>query len=88
VEFAVTVSRLIERMFAELASALHGPTGSSGGDTVAVMLPIIPAMLESAHSANIKKSAMIPALLLNTLNVRLDFARTHAFMLNHGEPGY
>ena len=60
-----------------LASALHG-RGISAGDTVAVMLPNIPAMLEAHFGV-----PMIGAVL-NTLNVRLD-AEAIAFMLNHGE---
>ncbi|WP_028623216.1 acyl-CoA synthetase [Pseudomonas sp. Ant30-3] len=60
-----------------LASALSR-RGIKKGDTVAVMLPNIPAMLE-AHFA----VPMIGAVL-NTLNVRLD-AQAIAFMLEHGE---
>ncbi|HAF90968.1 MAG TPA: acyl-CoA synthetase, partial [Pseudomonas sp.] len=60
-----------------LASALAG-RGIGKGDTVAVMLPNIPSMLE-AHFA----VPMIGAVL-NTLNVRLD-AEAIAFMLQHGE---
>ncbi|MDE1180789.1 acyl-CoA synthetase [Paraburkholderia sp.] len=60
-----------------LASALQA-RGIGVGDTVAVMLPNIPEMVE-AHFG-------IPMLgaVLNTLNTRLD-ANTLAFMLNHGE---
>ena len=60
-----------------LASALQG-RGIGRGDTVAVMLPNIPAMLE-AHFG-------VPMLgaVLNPLNVRLD-AEAIAFMLRHGE---
>jgi fatty-acyl-CoA synthase len=60
-----------------LASAL-ARRGVTHGDTVAVMAPNIPALLE-AHYA-------VPALgaILNALNVRLD-ARTLAFCLDHGE---
>ena len=60
-----------------LASALQG-RGIGVGDTVAVMLPNIPAMLEAHFGV-----PMIGAVL-NTLNVRLD-AEAIAFMLNHGE---
>lgn len=60
-----------------LASAL-AKRGIEKGDTVTVMLPNIPAMLE-AHFA----VPMIGAVL-NTLNVRLD-AQAIAFMLEHGE---
>ncbi|PMS17255.1 acyl-CoA synthetase [Trinickia dabaoshanensis] len=60
-----------------LASALVA-RGIKPGDTVAVMLPNTPAMVE-AHFG-------IPMMgaVLNTLNTRLD-AATLAFMLNHGE---
>ncbi|HET9047167.1 MAG TPA: AMP-binding protein, partial [Casimicrobiaceae bacterium] len=59
-----------------LASAL-ARRGVRHGDTVAVMAPNVPALLE-AHFA-------VPALgaILNALNVRLD-ARTIAFCLAHG----
>src|SRR5690625_567061 len=61
----------------QLASSLHRH-GIKKGDTVAVMLPNIPAMVE-AHFG-------IPMLgaVLNTLNTRLDPA-TIAYMLDHGE---
>ncbi|MFF7705907.1 AMP-binding protein [Pseudomonas sp. NPDC007930] len=60
-----------------LASAL-ARLGVGEGDTVAAMLPNIPAMLE-AHFA-------VPMLgaVLNTLNVRLD-AEAIAYMLGHGQ---
>ncbi|MGB6006983.1 acyl-CoA synthetase [Castellaniella sp.] len=60
-----------------LASALAG-RGIGPGQTVAVMLPNTPAMVE-AHFG-------IPmcGAVLNTLNTRLD-AQTLAFMLDHGE---
>ena len=61
----------------QLASALMG-RGLGRGDTVAVMLPNVPAMVE-LHFA----PAMIGAVL-NTLNTRLD-AEAIAFMLDHGE---
>ena len=59
-----------------LASALAA-RGVQAGDTVAIMAPNVPAMLE-AHYA-------VPALgaVLNSLNYRLD-ARTIAFCLDHG----
>ena len=60
-----------------LASALS-QQGIGKGDTVAVMLPNIPAMLEVHFGV-----PMIGAVL-NTLNVRLD-AQAIAFMLEHGE---
>jgi fatty-acyl-CoA synthase len=60
-----------------LASAFSR-RGIGKGDTVAVMLPNIPAMLEVHFGV-----PMIGAVL-NTLNVRLD-APAIAFMLEHGE---
>ena len=60
-----------------LASALAG-RGIGQGDTVAVMLPNNPAMLEVHFGV-----PMIGAVL-NTLNVRLD-AEAISFMLQHGE---
>ena len=60
-----------------LASALAG-RGIKKGDTVAVMLPNIPEMLEAHFGV-----PMIGAVL-NPLNVRLD-AEAIAFMLQHGE---
>ena len=60
-----------------LASALQG-RGIGRGDTVAAMLPNIPAMLECHFGV-----PMIGAVL-NTLNVRLD-ADAIAYMLEHGE---
>jgi fatty-acyl-CoA synthase len=61
----------------QLASAL-ARRGVERGDTVAAMLPNIPAMVELHFGP-----AMIGAVL-NTLNTRLD-AETIAFMLDHGE---
>ena len=60
-----------------LASALAA-RGIGIGDTVAVMLPNTPAMVEAHFGI-----PMIGAVL-NALNTRLD-AATLAFMLNHGE---
>jgi fatty-acyl-CoA synthase len=60
-----------------LASALAG-RGIVRGDTVAAMLPNVPAMTELHFGP-----AMIGAVL-NTLNTRLD-AEAIAFMLDHGE---
>ncbi len=60
-----------------LASAL-AKRGIGRGDTVAAMLPNIPAMTELHFGP-----AMIGAVL-NTLNTRLD-AEAIAFMLDHGE---
>jgi fatty-acyl-CoA synthase len=59
-----------------LASALAG-RGICVGDTVAVMLPNVPAMLE-AHFG-----VPMCGAVLNTLNTRLD-AEAIAFMLGHG----
>ncbi|HEX4781057.1 MAG TPA: acyl-CoA synthetase [Usitatibacter sp.] len=60
-----------------LASALR-KAGVERGDTVAAMLPNVPAMIELHFGP-----AMIGAVL-NTLNTRLD-AEAIAFMLDHGE---
>jgi fatty-acyl-CoA synthase len=60
-----------------LASALEA-AGVKRGDTVAAMLPNVPAMVELHFGP-----AMIGAVL-NTLNTRLD-AEALAFMLDHGE---
>ena len=69
--------REFEARCRRLASALEA-RGIGRGDTVAVMAPNVPALLE-AHYA-------VPALgaVLNALNCRLD-ARTIAFCLAHGE---
>lgn len=61
----------------QLASAL-AESGVGKGDTVAVMLPNIPAMVE-AHFG-----VPMTGAVLNTLNTRLD-PRTIAYMLDHGE---
>jgi fatty-acyl-CoA synthase len=68
--------REMEARCRRLASALRRH-GIERGDTVAVMAPNVPAMLE-AHFA-------VPALgaILNPLNVRLD-AASIAFCLDHG----
>ncbi|WP_024280869.1 acyl-CoA synthetase [Xanthobacter sp. 126] len=60
-----------------LASAL-AKVGIGGGDTVAVMLPNAPAMLEAHYGV-----PMVGAVL-NSLNTRLD-AAILAFTLDHGE---
>jgi fatty-acyl-CoA synthase len=60
-----------------LASALRS-RGIASGDTVAAMLPNVPAMYEAHFGV-----AMAGAVL-NTLNTRLD-AEAIAFMLEHGE---
>ena len=71
-----TWSQLHDR-YCRLASAL-AKSGVSKGETVAVMLPNTPAMVE-AHFG-------IPMLgaVLNAINTRLD-PKTVAFMLDHGE---
>jgi fatty-acyl-CoA synthase len=61
----------------QLASALE-KHGIGKGDTVAVMLPNTPPMLE-AHFG-----IPVTGAVLNALNTRLD-AETIAFMLDHGE---
>ncbi|HEY8048840.1 MAG TPA: acyl-CoA synthetase [Ramlibacter sp.] len=61
----------------QLASALR-QRGIGPGDTVAVMLPNVPAMVE-AHFG-----IPMAGAVLNTLNTRLD-PETIAFMLDHGE---
>jgi fatty-acyl-CoA synthase len=60
-----------------LASAL-ARHGVQPGDTVAAMLPNIPAMLEAHHGAPMASA------VLNALNVRLE-ADTIAYILDHGE---
>jgi fatty-acyl-CoA synthase len=61
----------------QLASALR-QRGIGKSDTVAVLLPNIPAMVE-AHFG-----VPMAGAVLNALNTRLD-AKTLVFMLNHGE---
>ncbi len=65
------------RRSCRLASSLS-QRGIGPGDTVAIMAPNVPAMLEAHYG--------IPMLgaVLNALNVRLD-AATISFMLKHGE---
>lgn len=60
-----------------LASALNS-YGIGSGDTVAAMLPNVPAMFE------VHFGAPMSGAILNTLNTRLD-AETIAFMLEHGQ---
>ena len=60
-----------------LASAL-GRRGIGLGDTVAIMAPNVPAMLEAHYGVP------MTGAVLNALNYRLD-ARTIAFILEHGE---
>ena len=61
----------------KLASALNR-RGINKGDTVAVMLPNVPASLEAHFGVPMCGAGM------NTLNIRLD-AKTIAFILDHGE---
>ena len=61
----------------QLASALRG-RGLKPGDTVAAMLPNVPAMFE-AHFG-----VPLAGCVLNTLNIRLD-ADAIGYMLAHGE---
>ena len=61
----------------KLASALNN-RGIGKGDTVAMMLPNVPAALE-AHFG-----VPMCGAVLNALNIRLD-AKTIAFVLDHGE---
>ncbi len=60
-----------------LASALRG-RGIGRGDTVAIMAPNIPAMLEAHYGVP------LAGAVLNSLNFRLDAAGI-AFILQHGE---
>jgi len=60
-----------------LASALQA-RGIGKGDTVALMAPNVPAMLEAHYGVP------MTGAVLNTLNIRLDPA-TIAFTLDHGE---
>ena len=61
----------------QLASAL-GKRGIGKNDTVSILAPNVPAMLEAHYGV-----PMIGAVL-NTLNIRLD-AKTIAFILDHSE---
>jgi fatty-acyl-CoA synthase len=73
--------RLSYRQFHErcrrLADALRG-RGVGRGDTVAVMAPNVPALLEAHYGVP------MAGAVLNALNYRLD-ARSIAFILAHGE---
>jgi fatty-acyl-CoA synthase len=71
-----TWSQTYERC-CRLASALAA-RGVGEGDTVAVMLPNVPAMFEAHFGVPMSGG------VLNTLNTRLD-AEAIAFMLQHGE---
>jgi fatty-acyl-CoA synthase len=74
-------SRFNYRQFRErcvrLASALRR-AGVRAGDTVAVMAPNVPALLEAHYGVP------MAGAVLNALNIRLD-AATIAFILDHGE---
>jgi fatty-acyl-CoA synthase len=72
----LTYRQLYERT-RQLASALAA-AGVRPGDTVSVMLPNVPAMIEAHHG--------VPMLgaVLNTINTRLEPA-TIAYILEHGE---
>ena len=72
---AYTYARLHARV-RRLASALQ-KRGIGRGDTVAVMAPNVPALLEAHYAV-----PMVGAVL-NAINFRLD-ARTIAFILQHG----
>ena len=83
-EYTAVVHGETQRSWAEtyqrcikLASALNR-RGIKKGDTVAVMLPNVPAALE-AHFG-----VPMCGAVLNALNIRLD-AKTIAFILDHGE---
>ena len=75
-ERRISYAQLLERC-ARLASALAG-RGVGRGDTVAVLAPNVPAMLE-AHYGVPMTGGVICAI-----NTRLD-ARTVAFILRHSE---
>ena len=83
-DYTAVIHGEISRSWAEtyqrcikLASALHN-RGVKKGDTVAMMLPNVPAALE-AHFG-----VPMSGAVLNALNIRLD-AKTIAFILDHGE---
>ena len=83
-DYTAVIHGEIRRSWAEtyqrcikLASALHN-RGIKKGDTVAMMLPNVPAALE-AHFG-----VPMSGAVLNALNIRLD-AKTIAFILDHGE---
>ena len=67
----------LRRRCRRLASALAG-RGVGPGDTVALMLPNTPAMLEAHYGIP------MAAAVINALNVRLE-AETIAYILDHGE---
>jgi 3-(methylthio)propionyl---CoA ligase len=67
----------LRRRCRRLASALAG-RGIRPGDTVALMLPNVPAMLDAHYGIP------MAGAVINTLNVRLE-AETVAYILDHGE---
>ncbi len=75
-DWSYTYSEFYDRA-KRLASALE-KRGIAKGDTVSVMAPNIPALLE-AHFG-----VPVTGAVLNALNTRLD-AETIAFILDHGE---
>ena len=75
-ERSVTYSKFYDRC-RQLASALNG-IGVKKGDTVAIMSPNTPAMLEAHYGIP------MTGAVINALNFRLD-AETIAFTLDHGE---
>lgn len=74
---AVTNYNDLYRRCRSLAGALAA-RGIGVGDTVAIMAPNIPAMLEAHYGVP------MAGAVLNALNIRLD-AETIAFILDHGE---
>src|SRR5499433_3540245 len=75
-EHVFTYTQLYARC-RRLASAL-ARRGIGRGDTVAIMAPNVPAMLEAHYGVP------MTGAVLNALNYRLD-ARTIAFILEHGD---
>ena len=75
-ERTFSYAELAERCH-RLASALHR-RGIGRGDTVAILAPNVPAMLEAHYGVP------LAGAVLNPLNYRLD-ARSIAFILDHGE---
>jgi fatty-acyl-CoA synthase len=74
----------LERSYAELRARCHAlaaglaARGVEPGDTVAVMAPNVPALLEAHYGVP------LAGAVLNALNTRLD-AATIAYILGHGE---
>ena len=67
----------LRRRAHRLAAALAG-RGVRPGDTVALMLPNVPAMLDAHYGIP------MAGAVINALNVRLE-AETIAYILDHGE---